>query len=722
MIAGTYIKCSKKIWLITLLSFCFMMWCGAQENLNRFEVIKENLDSLAVKIPAFNDKIDTDLALNSINLSNFLLGISSVHKVNINVDSELSKININNNFSDVTIIEVLVFLCKEFSLTIEFTDTIISIKPFREEVEDQTYPFQVVYMPSTDKLSLDLKENNLFKVFKAIMDESAKNLVFDPKIENLLLTSYIKEVNFDSALEKLALSNNLRLTISDDGFYIFDQFIQDQNEQSTFRSNAGRNLSFKILDVQNKILEVDFNNTPIKSIVEGIAASLELNFFIASPLDQAGRITLKTSNISFDELLIKIFEPQNTLSGQQLNKTSNGDNGSTVPSQEFTFKKENGIYYFGTKQQLSVRKVEIITLKHRSVGDLTSNEAYSQSTEMRENFRTAQQTFTSQLNPGFNNSNVQPPPNRNYSGNNSSGRMVQEQPQTILDLIPKQVMGSLSCKLDVELNSLYVTGTGAEIEYLKSFLASIDKAIPVILIEVMIVEAQTNNNTEFGVEWGLATEPKPTQGNLYPTTDLTIGAQTINKIINGFSTVSVFNFGQVVPNFFATVKAMEANGNLKIKSTPKLATLNGHRASFSNGQTSYYAVVQRNIIGTDNPQTSEIKNYFPIDAKLGLDIEPFVTGDKQVILNINVLQSSFGNRIDEDAPPDVNSRNFSSVVRMKDQDIAVLGGLEEIFSSKKASGVPFLARVPVIQWLFSKQVREGRKSKLTVFIKPTIIY
>jgi type IV pilus assembly protein PilQ len=238
----------------------------------------------------------------------------------------------------------------------------------------------------------------------------------------------------------------------------------------------------------------------------------------------------------------------------------------------------------------------------------------------------------------------------------------------------------------------------------------------------MIVEAQTTNTLEAGVTWGLGTEPTTTQGALFPGTDLTLGAQTINKIINGFSSTSVFNFGQVVPNFFATVKAMETNGDLKIKSTPKLATLNGHRASFSNGQTSYYAVVQRNIIGTDNPQTSEIRNYFPIDAKLGLDIKPYVTGNNQVLLDINVIQSTFGQRIAEDAPPDISSRNFSSVVRMKDQDIAVLGGLEENYSNNSGSGVPFLARIPIIKWLFSKRVREGRKSKLTVFIKPTVVY
>ena len=341
---------------------------------------------------------------------------------------------------------------------------------------------------------------------------------------------------------------------------------------------------------------------------------------------------------------------------------------------------------------------------------------------IRSNYETAEQGFRNQINGGFNNSNINQTRPQNRNATNNGGQNINEDTGNILELIPEEVKQGLDCKLDVELNSIYVTGTGAKIEFFKSFINAIDKAIPVILIEVMIVEAQTTNTLEAGVSWGIGNEPTTTEGGLFPSTDINVGAQTINRIISGFSSTSVFNFGRVVPNFFATIKAMETNGDLKIKSTPKLATLNGHRASFSNGQTSYYAIVQRNIIGTDNPQTTEIRNYFPIDAKLGIEIKPFVTGDKQVLLDINVIQSNFGNRIADDAPPDISSRNFSSVVRMKDQEIAVLGGLEENFKSNSGTGVPFLARIPLIKWLFSKRVREGRKSKLTVFIKPTVIY
>jgi type IV pilus assembly protein PilQ len=168
---------------------------------------------------------------------------------------------------------------------------------------------------------------------------------------------------------------------------------------------------------------------------------------------------------------------------------------------------------------------------------------------------------------------------------------------------------------------------------------------------------------------------------------------------------------------------MEANGNIKIRSTPKLSTLNGHRSSLSIGETTYYVVTNQSYYGSQIPQTSEIKNYQPIDAQLAIDLKPLVSGDGQITMEINVIQSSFnGKRIDVDAPPGINSREFTSIVRVKDQDLIVLGGLEEKVKNDSGSGVPLLARIPVLKWFFSKRKREDSKKKLVVLIKPTVIY
>jgi len=92
-------------------------------------------------------------------------------------------------------------------------------------------------------------------------------------------------------------------------------------------------------------------------------------------------------------------------------------------------------------------------------------------------------------------------------------------------------------------------------------------------------------------------------------------------------------------------------------------------------------------------------------------------------MDINVIQSNFnGEKIDAEAPPGMNTREFTSIVRVKDQELIVLGGLEEKVKNDSGSGVPVLARIPVIKWLFSKRKREDSKKMLVIFIKPTVIY
>jgi type IV pilus assembly protein PilQ len=719
----------KKIFFLFL--FFNITLAYSQKEDPRIEQIRNQLTALSVKNAGLTENVKTDITVNNMTLSKFLLAISEIHEINISVDPQLNQITIANNFQNVPVADVLVWLCKEYNLTIDFTGIILSIEkyspPIQEVIQKEIY---VAFDPPSNLISIDVKGDKLYDVFKTIMDNTGKNLVFSPGLENKLLTAYILQTPLDVAMSKLAYANNLYYEKTKDNFYLFESNTNpdittnsNQNsQQTTIRPTRRRNsnIYFKILDPVNKFIEVDFQNAPIVDVIGDIGEALDINIFTASPLDAAGTATFKAKNIHFDELLVKIFEmqtvtnnTQNTPSGQRPDQ-----NVSSANTSPFTFKKEDDIYFFGTEEQLSVRKVEIIYMRHRSVSLLgDASNSFSNYTGSNNFSMSGNDSFNQ-----FDNTNSRNPNNSNNSNNQNNASNNAMAKSTLIDIVPIEVIQELDIQVDYELNCFYVNGTSTNIERLKEFLNKIDKPVPVILIEVMFIEVNQNMNLEAGVSWGIGESPTTTQGNIYPTTDISLGAEAVNAILTGFSTFSGFNLGKVVPNFFASIKLAESNGNLKIRSTPKLATLNGHKAMFSNGQTSYYAVTQRNIYGTDNPQTSEITNYFPIEAQLGLIIRPSVSGDGQVLLDINVIQSAFGVRIAEDAPPNINSRTFSSIIRMEDQDIAILGGLEEESKNKSSTGVPVLARIPIVKWLFSKQTREGFKSKLTVLIKPTVIY
>ncbi len=209
----------------------------------------------------------------------------------------------------------------------------------------------------------------------------------------------------------------------------------------------------------------------------------------------------------------------------------------------------------------------------------------------------------------------------NYNSNSRNMGVA----DVISDLMPDDVIENLNIKVDKELNSFVVSGTADRVEKFKRLVKSIDKPVPVILIETMIIEINRSSTVETGIEWGLGDGPTTTRGNIYPSTDLRLGANTVNKILGGLEGFASINLGRVVPNFFANLKAMETNGDISIQSSPKLSVLNGHEANLSIGQTTYYVITSRDIIGSQNPQTQIVENYQPIDAELGVFIKPIVS-------------------------------------------------------------------------------------------------
>ncbi len=666
---------------------------------DRIQEIQKKLDRLSTSVPGLTKKID--FSLNNTELPVFIRAIAAEQELNISIAIDLNQIKVSQNFSNAIVQNVFLYLCKEYHLTLDVLGSIISFKRYKKPFI--TRDISAKYDRDKDLFSVDLLNDTLFVAFKKITNLTGKNLVFSPEIENQKISSYIKDKTFESALDKIAFANNLSVTKTTDNYYLFESAsaanqkgIADTRRQKPARYRNS-NFYFKIQDTIKQLIEVDFENVSIASIIKDIGHDLNINMFTSSPLSGAGKATVKATLIPYDVLLTNILE----------NTT-------------FSYKKINDIYYFGDKEQFSLNSSVAIPLLHRSIEIMNSpvqsnrNSSFNSSNEYRNN-NNNNNSFNQETG-NFNNSN-------SNLNNRSTFQGYSSKSEAILDLIPKRITEGLEITTDVEQNAFLVNGNAQKIAAFKKFLKTIDKPVPIILIEVMILEVSNSNLVTSGLDLGIGETPTTDSGSLFSGTDLTLGSTSINKIIGGFNGFGSLNIGKVVPNFYARIKALETNGAINIRSTPKLSTLNGHQATLSRGERSYYTVTRKDVIGSQNPQTTEIKNYFPIDADLSIGIRPLVSGDGNITLNINVLQSDFnGERIDPEAPPGINSREFTSTIRVNDKDVVILGGIEETSKNNTGSGVPFLARVPIIKWFFSKRTRTASKSKLSVLIKSTIIY
>jgi len=329
---------------------------------------------------------------------------------------------------------------------------------------------------------------------------------------------------------------------------------------------------------------------------------------------------------------------------------------------DYTFKTDNGIYLIGERKLEGLRVTELIQLKYRTV-------------------------------------------------------------EKIIDFIPAQLKEGIEIKEFTDLNGIIVTASAPRMYELKEFIYQIDQVVPMVLCEVMIVDIKKSTLVSTGITAGLSTTPVQTGGTVLSGVDLTLSSSSINNLISGLNGFGSINLGFVTPEFYMKIKALEENGYLKMRSTPRLATLNGHSADLTIGKTEYYLEVNNNVVNNGvNQNILQSQQYKSINADLTVKIKPFVSSDEQITLDIDVEQSDFTGKISTTAPPGTVKRHFKSMVRVKDGEMVLLGGLEDAKRNDTSTGIPLLARIPIIRWFFGNRTKEKKNDKLSIFIKTTIIY
>lgn len=294
--------------------------------------------------------------------------------------------------------------------------------------------------------------------------------------------------------------------------------------------------------------------------------------------------------------------------------------------------------------------------------------------------------------------------------------------ENIPELIPESLKADMHIGVFAEQNSLIVSGNSRQIASLRQFIESIDQTVPLITIEVLIVDSKKSSLREAGITAGIGEKPITTTGSFSPGVNFTLSATSVNQLIHSFNGFGSVNLGKVTPNFYFTLKALEEAGTIELRSTPKLSTLNGYEASLKSGETRYYKEVQNNIMGTQNPIQSESYTWKSTDADLSLKIVPYVSKDKKITLTIEIEQSEFTSREEKDAPPGTATRSFKSRIRVDNEDMVLLGGIDRNTREKGSSGLPLIARIPVLKWLFGVSTDNKVDEKLSIFIKPTVIF
>lgn len=616
----------------------------------RERLVESRLRNLAVTVPGLNQKVQMNVS--NVSVQEFLRALAQANNLNINIDPSLD-FKIYNNFTNETALNVLIFLSKEHALDINLVGSIMSVTRTRQP--KPVIPVKEIkasYNSQNNTLTLELNNDTLALVARKITILSQKNVVVPSALLEKKVTAFFSDAPFETALEKMAFANDLKVVKTNDNVYVFESlaegeelFINSEKNTSVRRNlkplNVGGNSAPGNFRIQSrtaegkKLISIDAVNVPILDLVKNAAQENNSNYFLYS--DLKGSITSRVNDISFDNLLTSIFQ-----------------------GTEYTYRVENGIYLVGDRKIEGLRSHKLVQLQNRSI-------------------------------------------------------------DTIQNMIPTEWRRGVEIKEFREQNTILLSGSSPQITEIEGYIKKLDKLVPMILIEVTLIDIRKGKSIKTGISAGVSDTMK-TGGTVFPGLNYTFGANSINSFLSMLGRNNSINLGRVTPNFYVKLSALENNSNVEIRSVPKLSTLNGHTANLSIGSKRYYSTKTQNVIPSLTSQTLITQQFTAVDANLEIKIKPTVSGDDQVTLKINVDISDFIGNPPDDAPPPTSTSKFESIIRMKNEEMVVLGGLERTEKSEGGEGVPFLSRIPILKWLFSSRSKSDNKVVTVVFIKPTIIY
>ncbi|MBS0013268.1 MAG: type IV pilus secretin PilQ, partial [Desulfobacterales bacterium] len=158
----------------------------------------------------------------------------------------------------------------------------------------------------------------------------------------------------------------------------------------------------------------------------------------------------------------------------------------------------------------------------------------------------------------------------------------------------------------------------------------------------------------------------------------------------------------------AQLTALEEENNVKIVSAPKIVTLDNKKATIKQGFEIPYQTVE------DDEVNIEFK-----EVDLRLDVTPHVTPDKRVSLQIFVTKNEIAELTQE--APALSTNEAVTELLVEDGDTIVIGGIKKDTTTKRNTGFPILKDIPILGWMFKRDVQQSEKSELLIFMTPRIV-
>lgn len=268
--------------------------------------------------------------------------------------------------------------------------------------------------------------------------------------------------------------------------------------------------------------------------------------------------------------------------------------------------------------------------------------------------------------------------------------------------------------LDERSLKVMVSDLPQRLARIKKLMQEFDEQSRQVLITGDIIEVTIDDKFQSGIDW-----EKIFKSVSADNLDFAGKFPITPALSTNYGRISV---GTLAQNQYSIVMNMLSTyGATKVLTRPRIVAVNKEEAKILVGTREAY-VTSSQSQAESTTLTAESVQF--IDVGVKLSVVPTIGSDGFITMKIKPEVSSVKSTLTTTAGtqvPIVSTSQSETVVKIKDGSMLIIAGLLKEEETKDDSGLPKLARLPVLGHLFSNRAREKKKTELVIFITPTII-
>ena len=263
-------------------------------------------------------------------------------------------------------------------------------------------------------------------------------------------------------------------------------------------------------------------------------------------------------------------------------------------------------------------------------------------------------------------------------------------------------------------------------ESIRAFIELVNRRITQqVEIEARIVEVTLRDEQKLGVDWDLAAS---TLDGVRVQARAPLDVAGVGGTLLGANSfAATLGFGRAS----AIIQALKQQGEVKTVAQPRLRALNNQTAFIKVGEDRPFFRLQQTTTlqqpgaATAFNQTQETFSVSTITIGTILAVTPQIDGDRMITLDvlpaITRLQAIVTSPDGRQTAPVTEVKQASTIVRLRDGETAIIGGLISEETAETERRIPLLGKLPLIGAAFRSKANLRARTELVIFLTPRLV-